>query len=211
METFLDCPGCSRKLRVRDDLQGRKIRCPGCGVTFPADAPATPNLALDAEPAPPPREPETVPLAPLPDEPASPQSRPGRARDLTPCPSCGELILRAARRCRYCDEDLDEEAESPRRRWRRRGRSRRDLTPHRGVLILVLGILSVVLFIPVGTILGMVTCLMGQADLRKMRDDEMDPDGQGMTRVGLLLGIISLVLCVSLVAIIVIAAEGGFK
>ena len=35
------CPKCSKKLRVRDELVGKKLRCPGCGNNFNAtEAPA---------------------------------------------------------------------------------------------------------------------------------------------------------------------------
>jgi hypothetical protein len=39
------CPQCSRKLRVPDDLLGKKVRCPGCKLVFfaQADAPDVPE------------------------------------------------------------------------------------------------------------------------------------------------------------------------
>jgi hypothetical protein len=39
------CPQCSRKLRVPDDLLGKKVRCPGCKLVFfaRADAPDVPE------------------------------------------------------------------------------------------------------------------------------------------------------------------------
>jgi predicted Zn finger-like uncharacterized protein len=43
-----DCPSCNRKLRVPDELLGKKVKCPTCGTVFQADessAPAGPEEA----------------------------------------------------------------------------------------------------------------------------------------------------------------------
>ncbi|CAN5529171.1 hypothetical protein BH09PLA1_BH09PLA1_27920 [soil metagenome] len=32
------CTGCGKQLKVRDELVGKKLRCPGCGATFEAAA-----------------------------------------------------------------------------------------------------------------------------------------------------------------------------
>lgn len=62
--------------------------------------------------------------------------------------------------------------------------------PHRGVLILVLGILGIVLCMP----LGIAAWVMGNGDLAAMGRGEMDPDGRGMTQAGKICGIISVAL-----------------
>ena len=36
------CPTCSKQLKVRDELIGKKLRCPGCGGTFEAGGGAAP-------------------------------------------------------------------------------------------------------------------------------------------------------------------------
>jgi len=36
MPITVSCPKCSKQLRVRDELVGKKLRCPGCGNTFDA-------------------------------------------------------------------------------------------------------------------------------------------------------------------------------
>jgi hypothetical protein len=64
---------------------------------------------------------------------------------------------------------------------------RRDLPPHRGVLILVLGILSLVSC----GLLGPVAWAMGHADLAAIREGRMDPEGRGQTEAGRILGIIA--------------------
>jgi hypothetical protein len=125
---------------------------------------------------------------------------------LEPCPYCGEKIPRDAKRCTYCKEELDDEDKSD-RPWDRGYRPyrdvRRDSEPHRGTLILTLGITSIVLgslsFCSygltgvVGLIIGVCVWVMGHKDLRKMRSNEMDPQGQGSTQAGWVCGIIGTV------------------
>ena len=60
--------------------------------------------------------------------------------------------------------------------------------PHRGSIILVLGILSVVsncCFLP-----GIIAWSMGSTDLSKIAAGKMDPSGEQLTRIGMILGII---------------------
>ncbi len=64
------------------------------------------------------------------------------------------------------------------------------LAPHRGVLILVLGILGLVLCPG----LGIASWIMGNGDLQAMDQGAMDPEGRGMTQAGKILGIVSVVL-----------------
>lgn len=64
--------------------------------------------------------------------------------------------------------------------------------PHRGVLILVLGILGLVCCF----ILGIVAWVMGNTDLKEMDAGRMDPTGRGLTQAGKICGIISVVLAV---------------
>ena len=59
---------------------------------------------------------------------------------------------------------------------------------HRGTLILVLGILSLIICQP----LGIASWLMGNGDLRAMDAGTMDPEGRGLTQVGKILGIVSI-------------------
>lgn len=61
------------------------------------------------------------------------------------------------------------------------------LKPHRGTVILVLGILGLV----VCGICGIVAWVMGNADLREMDAGLMDPAGRGTTQAGKILGMIS--------------------
>jgi len=66
------------------------------------------------------------------------------------------------------------------------------MKPHRGTLILVLGILSLVCC----GLLGIAAWLMGNTDLKEMAAGTMDPTGQGMTNAGKICGIIGTVLTI---------------
>lgn len=69
---------------------------------------------------------------------------------------------------------------------------------HRGALVLTLGLISLLVFQP----LGIAPWVIGVQDLRAMREGRMDPEGRGTTLAGMILGIIAIVLFVlSLIAI----------
>lgn len=111
-------------------------------------------------------------------------------------------------------EEYDEEPPEEERRPRRR-RRREYLQPHRGTLILVLGILSLVVFQP----LGIAAWIMGNNDLTEMRAGRMDREGEGLTNAGRICGIIGTIiaifqlLCCLVYVVIIIGAvaSGGFK
>jgi hypothetical protein len=64
------------------------------------------------------------------------------------------------------------------------------MKPHRGTLILVFGILSLVLCAP----LGIVAWVMGNNDLKQMESGAMDPTGRSLTNAGRICGIIGTIL-----------------
>ncbi len=74
------------------------------------------------------------------------------------------------------------------------------LQPHRGVLILVFGILSwVVCFI-----FGIVAWVMGNGDLRAMREGRMDPSGEGLTQAGKIVGMIHIIISIIAIPVMII-------
>jgi predicted Zn finger-like uncharacterized protein len=51
-EVILNCPQCQRQLRVTEDLVGRPVKCPACGLTFTVPAGGTePQPVLTVMPA----------------------------------------------------------------------------------------------------------------------------------------------------------------
>lgn len=141
------------------------------------------------------------------------------------CPSCGgklriaDVLLGERVRCPACNQTFDSTAEpppsvEPRRstpswgseishNWDipdlRHPMPRRDAEPHRGTLVLVLGILSLVTVMlyclaPVGAIMGLLAWTLGQKDMRKIKAGDMDADGRGTTQAGMICGIIGTVL-----------------
>ena len=61
--------------------------------------------------------------------------------------------------------------------------------PHRGGLVLGLGIMSLMcnfFLIP-----GILAWIFGNSDLKKMSAGTMDPEGKGLTQAGMILGIVS--------------------
>lgn len=64
------------------------------------------------------------------------------------------------------------------------------MKPHRGTLVLVLGILSLVIC----GILGIPAWIMGKNDLREMEAGQMDPAGRSLTNAGRICGMIGCIL-----------------
>ncbi len=86
------------------------------------------------------------------------------------------------------------------------GQTQMPLKPHRGVLILVLGILGIACCF----ICGIIAWVMGNGDLREMAAGRMDPSGQGLTQAGKICGMISVILLiVGIVIQIIILLLGG--
>jgi predicted Zn finger-like uncharacterized protein len=168
------------------------------------------KLSLDDD-EPPGRAPARAPESPRPLPPERGDEPEGSLR---PCPACARRIHRDSTRCYHCGWRLDggpperprdrepqrrdREYENPYARRYDRDPQRRDREPHRGVLILVMGILSLVCLplvsfvVPpvLGVVFGLVAWVMGHGDLKKIQANEMDPEGSGLTRGGWICGII---------------------
>lgn len=216
MPLLLKCPSCERALRVPDELLGKKVKCPSCGTTFEAEPPPSepPSAA--------PEQPETLSLPPirlsLDDDPSAPEPPPlGTPQSVSPTPppplpesSPPEPDHEEPSDSERDDED-EHEDDRPWERRRRRRQVRRDCEPHRGSMILVLGIVSIPLAMVgmccgfcsygigglasvVGLGLAIPGWVMGRHDLARMRAGEMDPEGESQTQSGMICAIIGTVL-----------------
>ena len=80
------------------------------------------------------------------------------------------------------------------------------MKPHRGTLILVLGILSLLICQPI----GIAAWIMGKGDLAEMDAGQMDPEGRSLTSAGKICGMIGvLLMALSVVVLILLIALGG--
>jgi len=75
------------------------------------------------------------------------------------------------------------------------------MKPHRGTLILVLGILGLVVCGP----LGIAAWIMGNGDLKEMDAGAMDPSGRSTTNAGRICGIIATILMAVSVVVLILA------
>jgi len=82
-----------------------------------------------------------------------------------------------------------------------RGAAPGGLEPHRGTLILVLGILSLVLC---SFFTGIPAWIMGKGDLAKIKDGMMDPEGEGPTKAGMICGMICCIICALGIGLIIL-------
>lgn len=98
MNATMNCPGCQTLLRLREDMAGKKIKCPRCARIIPIPAEQAETLEEVPE------EEERITEAPRP-----------KAAATRRCPECGQRIPVDARKCRHCktilDDDEDEEDE----------------------------------------------------------------------------------------------------
>lgn len=69
--------------------------------------------------------------------------------------------------------------------------------PHRGGLVLTFGIIGILCCMP----FGIAAWVMGMSDLSEIRAGRMDPSGENTTRVGMILGIVSVGIAVLWVVI----------
>jgi hypothetical protein len=80
------------------------------------------------------------------------------------------------------------------------------MKPHRGVLILVLGILGLV---GCGIFTAIPAWVMGSGDLKAMAAGTMDPSGRSMTNAGRICGMVSTILSIIAVAIVIVLLALG--
>src|SRR5216683_1403975 len=194
---IIDCPSCCRKLQVPDELLGKAVKCPTCEHTFQSTAVQEPPTPPSASP---PKKGTGLVSGPqIEVAQGSPETSPvpffggpTTAGDKPTPPISAEKF-----------EDDEEDNERP---WNEpeQFQGRRDAEPHRGTLILVLGIVSIVASALggwcfgsgglIGLPLGIAAWVMGRRDLIKMRESSMDDEGKELTKAGWVCGIIGTIM-----------------
>jgi hypothetical protein len=194
----VSCSQCDKKLRVPEELIGKLVKCPTCGHTFTA------TISAPAKKSDPEEKPNRSARVKTKDDDDDPPRKSKRSRD----DDDDDRPIRKSRRSRDDDDDDDRSSRRSRRgRWdddddddddRSSRVRRRDLMPHRGPLILVLGILGLVIGLStgVGFALGLIAWILGNNDLKEMRAGRMDREGEGMTQGGRICGMISTILAI---------------
>ena len=86
------------------------------------------------------------------------------------------------------------------------GPTSRYQVPHRGPLILVLGIMGLIVQCPVFPLMSWV---MGSNDLREMQAGRMDPAGRDLTRTGTVIGMVLSILWIAVMLLIFVAMLAG--
>src|SRR5262245_13481889 len=116
MPLTVTCPGCNAPLRVRDELVGKKVKCPRCAgvVQVPRAAPVGASPAA-AAPPPPAAAPPPVPHA----EQVRPAPRAAAAHHPQPATAIGEGAPGARPAARRRHEEPPEDEDEPRPRKRR--------------------------------------------------------------------------------------------
>lgn len=194
------CPGCSRTLRVGDEHAGKPARCPMCHeiYTVPGEPLAAAASAAGESPATwRMRTPEGHVYGPVGQQELDRWVAEGRVAHDCELMSDLDAQWRAA--------DVYYPALAPvsvSSTPRAAVNVPRYLAPHRGGLVLALGIISWAVGCP---IFGICAWVMGSADLREMRAGRMDPSGQGLTQAGQIIGMIHALLTILAIVLFVFA------
>ena len=219
MAEITHCPSCQRKLSVPENLLGQSVQCPSCLTTFTASL-ARPAPQYSPPAAPPPMQDPYKPHQPGNPQPPTAYDSPPYDQGYPPqqmpysAPPPSRSRGRSSRR--YYQDYYDDSPQGPQDyydeyeddyeddydTWRRR--KRRDLVPHRGETILMLGIFSLIcsfvnfcyvfalISAPTSITLGIIAWVMANHDLKEIKAGQMDPSGEGNAQGGRICGIIGL-------------------
>lgn len=231
-----NCPGCNKLLRVADDYAGKQARCPVCNTIYTIPSPGA-SQAVEAEVATESTGASATDESWFMKTPEGrvygPVAKLELDRWLTEGRITAECELRCGEGGTWQSADQTYGALRPIRLQPTTAspfqpvaagpspasgfapsshHGRQFLASHRGVLILVLGILAWFFTCPV---LGIAAWVMGSSDLREMRSGRMDPSGMGLTQAGHILGLINALLWILFATIAMFiflfaAAAGGF-
>lgn len=79
------------------------------------------------------------------------------------------------------------------------------MKPHRGTLILILGIVGIVICMPC----GIAAWIMGKKDLQEMDAGLMDPAGRSMTNAGKICGMVAVILAAIVIVLQIVLVAAG--
>jgi len=210
MALEIRCPGCGRTLRIAEEHAGKQIRCPACQQISTAGAAAGAAREAFASSVSEPvatwhlKTPEGPIYGPIswPEvqtwaaegrisadcELAESASGPWRkAGELMPqlhSPPQPESLVPPAMHSWAPQEPGETAGGNPQSAAAAAGGY---VAPHRGGLILALGLIGFVISCPIFSLMAWV---MGSHDLAEMRAARMDRSGEGITQAGLVLGMI---------------------
>lgn len=171
MAETVACPSCQRQLQVPEQYLGQKVQCPECRHMFVAT-----TTSVSAHPPP-----------------ASAPSPAGNTGTSKPRRYDDDGDDETPRRRRDLDDDDDDFEE-----FHHPGRLRNRFTPHRGGLILALGLVALIggASFCAPAVIGPVAWALGSWDLREIREGRMDSAGAGMTQAGQVCGMVATLLLV---------------
>jgi phage FluMu protein Com len=221
MPISITCTGCDKKLKVPDAAAGKKIRCPACKAVIavpvqeefvePDDLVEPDEETAVTESPPVVKKAKTRDKEPADEETAISESSTKVKKKKAEWDDEDESADSKKSRKKDTDDgyglDEDDEEEEERRRKKKKKkryeddfgdmRPKRRAEAHRGVLILVLGLVTLLfacLCPLVCWLLGTVTLNMANTDLARMENRTMDRSGQGMTTAGKICGMIGVAL-----------------
>jgi hypothetical protein len=221
------CQGCSRKLRVADEHAGKQARCPQCGTIYTVPGTAGQSAARAASPVSNfwfMKTPDGREYGPVRRTELDKWAVEGRIPPHAELRADGTDLWQAATQVypRLSPVSAPKPAEignpfadrasdnpyTPGSAVGMSGAARQQYArPHRGGLILALGILGWA----VCAVFAPFAWGMGSGDLKAMRSGEMNPEGMGLTQAGMILGMIQTILLLLFlgIAFLVIIAQAA--
>jgi phage FluMu protein Com len=229
------CQKCARKLRVADEFAGRKARCPHCknvytvpltpvapsdDVTSPFETDAVSPLGTDAALGQPDSTTDQWRLrtedgnvyGPVGKNEVDAWLSEGRitagcqlqqdgSMEWTPASTVYPVLSKPTQANPFADQ-TSANANPYTAPTTSTSTRRRHQQPHRGGVILAIGVIGLCCC----GLISPVAWVMGSTDLTQIRSGRMDPAGSGMTKAGMVLGIIGSILLVLRIVLAVISA-----
>jgi ribosomal protein S27E len=93
MPILIRCPGCQKPLKVKEELAGKKVKCPSCGIPVPIPLPTAefetePEVVEEVMASPPPAKVERVRPSKVERQRREEPTTKGGSQ-WVPCPKCG--------------------------------------------------------------------------------------------------------------------------